>query len=582
MEQRIETHILCAYGGRHVVASTGTAQLWGRIHSCAISDKPNFHAVGAYMAIRGLLAQPNNFDTQTRHDNQRVKVKIERGYELYYTLLPDGDIYLNDIQIDFEDETLTQGDKKSYLYKISSSNQTSDKNKALWRAQEINVKELKIDPSSVTHILVGDTKVEDAEKGAIYGAPVINSGHPGHEVNAGDTFYMFHYPKKRGLKGFVKSFEKTEPVNKKDKFVNEIASVVAGAARISAAEYQRRKNSAEKATQKLANNDKAAAHLVNTNFGNISTKNRDDIIKEKNVAKAQKAKALNIAAAKKVGLPDPVVCWTVNGNGDKVFKTAVERVAANQQFQNYYHCPDTPMYEQLNGRKLQHVFLNNYTVNDNRLDRAMSNIGMEWSEKRGTRSPVSLKNHILDGIFSSEYALLKRRTQISSCDQERAQLHPAFSATSKEAKSQAINNKAPLLSKHGMAGAGIRAGNAASKAAKTAGAAAALAATSELEAIVNSSGTLIEKASTVLHGTAGTIYKTVQVVSEIGASNPGATAVAGGAVVAFTIGKFIYSGALQKSKLLFGQMKHGDLSSMPTSSLSDLKTAVSFRSNYDL
>ncbi|WP_413665593.1 hypothetical protein ACG1BZ_10535 [Microbulbifer sp. CNSA002] len=578
MEQQIKTHILCSSGGRNLVASPGTAELWGRIYSSTMGSKPNFHAVGAYMAIRGLLSKPNDFDTHTHLENQRIKVKTERGYEISYTLLPDGDIYLNDIQIDFEDESLTQGDKKATLFKVSSDSKTSVNDKPIWEVVKIEPNQLKITPTSVTHILICDSNVADTKLSARYGAPVINAGHPGREVGAGDTFYMFHYPKKRGIKGFFAT-RKTETVNKKAKFINEIASIVTGAARISASEYQRRQVTGKEAVKKLTNNQKAKDQLGNPNFGNIATKSRDDIIKEKNKSKADKAKALKFTAAKKTGLPDPVVCWTTNGNGDKVFRDVVKSVAKKVNVENVYKAKDeSSSGDAFNSQKLQQVFLNNYTVNDNRLDRAMTSIGMEWSEKRGTRSPVSFKNLITDSLYSSEYALLKRRTQVSACEQERSQLHPAFAATSKTAISNALKPKAPLLSTQGAIGAGIKAGATAG-----AGVFSALVkanGSGELDALSKNMDAIAEKSATALHGTMGTMYKTMKVVTEATASNAStALTVAGVAVVGFAVAKSINSGSLQKAKLLFGQMHKGDLSSMPTNSLGDLETALAFRAN---
>ncbi|WP_445364449.1 hypothetical protein ACJJIQ_09410 [Microbulbifer sp. ANSA003] len=140
MEQQIETHILCSSGGRNLVASPGTAQLWSRIHSKAVdTSSPNYHAVGAYMAIRGLLAKPNDFDTHSQVDNQRLKVKTERGYQLSYTLLRDGDIYLNDIQIDFDDESFKQNGKENVLYEISASKKTSGENNTIWTSRAIDI-----------------------------------------------------------------------------------------------------------------------------------------------------------------------------------------------------------------------------------------------------------------------------------------------------------------------------------------------------------------------------------------------------------------------------------------------------------
>ncbi|WP_445364450.1 hypothetical protein ACJJIQ_09420 [Microbulbifer sp. ANSA003] len=435
---------------------------------------------------------------------------------------------------------------------------------------------LKIKPSSVTHILISDSKVTDPDHCAKFGEHIINSGHPDYKVSSDDIFYMFHYPKKKTIKGFF-TLRKPTPVNKEAKFINEISSVISHAARISAKEYQRRRTANEKAIRKITQGVEAKKHLRNPDLGNLSTKNQSEIFQQKG-DRVQKAKNLRTRAAEKIGLPDPVVCWTTTGNGDKTFKQAVKKASQVVNVENIYKADAISSSDQLNSHKLQHVFLNNYTVNDNRLDRAMANIGMEWSAKRGTRNPVSLKNLLTDSFYSSEYALLKRRTQVSALKHERDQLHPAFSATSKSQKNNMLKSKAPMLSSHGAVKSAIKAGSVG--AAGVFGALLKSQSTGELDALTKSAGAIAEKSAIALNGTLGSLYKTINVASEATASNASlALTVAGAATVGFVAANAIHGGALQKAKLLFGEMRAGDLSSMPTSELTDLETAAAFRAS---
>ncbi|WP_444930874.1 hypothetical protein ACJJIF_03560 [Microbulbifer sp. SSSA002] len=571
MDQRTETHILCTSGGRNLVASKKTAQLWSRISSSATHTKaPNYHAVGAYMAIRGLLAKPNDFDTHSMVDNQRIKVKTERGYQLSYTLLSDGDIYLNDIQIDFENESFEQSEKGDTIYRVSTEKESDNNNKLIWKASAIKLSQLKISPSSVTHILISDSNMLQPKECAAYGPPVINSGHPEHTIGEGDKFYMFHRPKEKFIKGFFR-LRRPDPVNKEAKFINEIVNVIAGAARISANEYQRRQTAYEGPIQKLKKNVDANKALGNPDLGNISTQNQREIFKKKG-DKVQKAKDIKFGAAAKIGLPDPVVCWTTTGNGDKTFNQAVKKAAQIVNVGNIYG-------GELNSHKLQHVFLNNYTVNDNRLDRSMANIGMEWSSKRGTRSPVSLKNQLKDSFYSSEYKLLKRRSQVAMKDSEYDKLHPAFRATDTDELYDTLKAVAPIGSKPRLGDAavsGLAAGGTGTYAAvsKAGG-------VKEAEALLAQSDVLLEKTTVALNQGLGTVYKLLDIVGDsIGseASTFGMWTAAGIAVTTMTA-KYMRGGPMRKAKLLYGQARHGNLSSMPTSELANVKKALRFHAN---
>ncbi|WP_444944410.1 hypothetical protein ACJJIK_05060 [Microbulbifer sp. ZKSA006] len=575
MDQRTETHILCTSGGRNLVASEETAQLWSHICSKAVhTSAPNYHAVGAYMAIRGLLAKPNDFDTQSKINNQRIKVKTERGYQLSYTLLPRGHIHLTDIQIDFEDEIFEQGNKDKVLYEVSVDKEKSCGDDLKWITEKISLNELKLPPSSTTHIFISDSKIQDPKVASRYGAAVINSGHPEHKLSKNDTFYMFYRYEKKTFTGFFK-LRRPDPVNKEAKFINEITSVIAGAASVCAKEYQFRQTKNKKTIQKIRKNKKANAEWTNPDLGNMSTKNQDKALGEQ-TSLTGKSKDLNALASNKKGLPDPVVCWTASGNGDKMFSRAVKKAARKVNVENVYGMGNSASSNNLNSHKLQHIFLNNYTVNDNRLDKAMAKIGMEWSSKRGTRSPVSLKNLLVDGFSSSEYSLLKRRTQVAVKVKEREQLHPAFSAGSKKERDNMLKSQAPAFSGHGAVATGLKTGLALSLGAfnavrETGG-------KGEMEALANNAEKLAEKSVAAMNSNLGLLHKLEQIATGIMVENPSVAALTTAATAAgIIIATAVRAGVIQKVELLSVQRQTGDLSSMPTSELADVDKASAYR-----